>query len=102
MSWIGSTALVPLVPAGRMRSENGDFGAFMSADSGINQIPYQLAAHLESMGTNIHAQIISVMAIGSRSVLSGSTYPFSHDPAAATVWASDQILASLLVQGGRP
>lgn len=44
----------------------------------------------------------SVMAIGSLSLPSGSTYPFSLDPAAATVWESDQILASLLVHGGRP
>lgn len=59
------------------------------------KFPYQPAAHLESMGTNMRAQIISPMAIGSLSLPSGSTYPFSHGPAAATVWESDQILASL-------
>lgn len=49
-----------------------------------------LQCRCELIGSNRQTQIIFIIAIGSLSVPSGSTYPFSHDPAAATVWESDR------------
>lgn len=103
MSWMGSIALVHarLLVASEARMETSGRSCQPIVAS-IMKTPYQHAAHLGVDGEpKMCVQIISVMAIGSLSVPSGSTYPFSHDPAAATVWEkATRSLASLSTVDG--